>query len=98
MMCTVGLAGIPGDWWIALPAAGLLESLILDISIRDVAFWFPRLNWSELGAAIAVFFCLKFACDWLEGKMLALLKPAIAVSVEFMFPGLAGRLRGWISR
>lgn len=95
MIYAIGFAISPSDAWVFHPTSGLIDGLFLDVSFRDLAFWFPRMTWSEIASAAGAFLCLRLACDWLERKVIGLLKQPALIILEALCPGFTNRMCLW---
>jgi len=91
MFQNLGNAFLLGDTGIPLPVAGLLDSIVLDFTIRDLMFWYKLMNWSELGLAVTGFLAVKIACDRIEAWAVGLIKPHVKRWVAARCPRLVGR-------
>ncbi len=84
-------AFLPSDVGILPPVAGILDSIVLDFTIRDLAFWFKIMTWSEFGWAVTAFLAIKIVCDRIEARVLGLVLPHVKRLVATRYPRLGQR-------
>ncbi len=65
---------LPTDVLPLLPSAAVIDKLLLDFDLLDLAWWFPHLSWNEFGRAFGAFFACKLAGDQVERWALAPVK------------------------
>jgi len=86
----------PLDTAIVVPAAVVLDKLLLDFDILDVMLWFPKLSWIECIKAIGAVLACKCVTDQIERWALAPLKSraktSLGRSLARRWPALARRL------
>ncbi len=86
----------PLDTAIVVPAAVVLDKLLLDFDILDVMLWFPKLSWIECIKAIGAVLACKCVTDQIERWALAPLKSRARTSLgrnlARRWPALARRL------